>query len=129
MGTQDFTTRKILVVDDEPDMVTTCARILKRLGYDCLTAQNGPEAIRLINDQRPDLVVTDLHLPLGDGFEVSRHVRRCLPQTPVIVVTAYHTPDTVGQAYANGATGYLSKPFSNAEFSDAIRRALAASSR
>ncbi len=121
-------TRKILVVDDEPDMVNTCARILRRLGYDCLTAQDGPEAIRLIDDQRPDLVVTDLHLPSGDGFEVSRHVRRWMPQTPVIVITAYHTPDTVGQAYANGATGYLSKPFSNAEFSDAIRRALAPSS-
>jgi len=118
-------TLKILVVDDEPDMVSTCVRILKRLGYDCLTAQDGPEAIRLIDDQRPDLVVTDLHLPIGDGFEVSRHVRRSLPRTPVIVVTAYHTPDTVGQAYANGASGYLAKPFSNAEFSDAIRKALA----
>ena len=79
----------------------------------------------MINDQHPDLVVTDLHLPIGDGFEVSRYVRRSLPQTPVIVITAYHTPDTVGQAYANGATAYLSKPFSNAEFSEAIRRALA----
>jgi two-component system, NtrC family, response regulator HydG len=124
-GVRNLMTRKILVVDDEPDMVSTCARLLKRLGYDCLTAQNGPEAIQLINEQHPDLVVTDLQLPVGDGFEVSRYVRRSLPQTPVIVITAYHTPDTVGQAYANGATAYLSKPFSNAEFSEAVRRALA----
>ena len=115
---------KILVVDDEPDMVSTCVRLLKRLGYDCLTAQNGPEAIQLINDHRPDLVVTDLNLPVGDGFEVSRHVQQSLPQTPVIVITAYHTPDTVGQAYANGASAYLAKPFSNAAFSEAVQRAL-----
>ena len=117
-------THKILVVDDEPDMVSTCARLLKRLGYNCLTAQDGPEAIRVIDDQHPDLVVTDLHLPVGDGFEVSRYVRRSQPKTPVIVITAYHTPDTVGQAYANGATAYLAKPFSNAEFSEAVQRAL-----
>ena len=58
--------RKVLVVDDEPDMVSTCVRLLKRQGYDCLTAQNGPEAIRLINDEHPDLVVTDLQLSVGE---------------------------------------------------------------
>ena len=116
--------KKILVVDDEPDMVVTCARLLKGLGYRCLTAQTGPEAIQLVNAERPDVVVTDLHLLVGDGFEVSRHVRQSFPQTPVIVITAYHTPDTVGAAYANGATGYLAKPFSNVDFKQAIQRAL-----
>lgn len=115
---------KVLVVDDEPDMVSTCKRLLKRLGYDCVTAQSVPDAIRLIDEQHPDLVVTDLNLPTGDGFEVTRHVRQNQPKTPVILITAFLTPETVGQAYANGATGYLSKPFSTAEFSDAVQRAL-----
>ncbi len=119
-----FMTRKILVVDDEPDMVITCARLLKGMGYRCLTARTGPEAIDLVDAEHPDVVVTDLHLPVGDGFEISRHVRRSLPKTPVIVITAYHTPDTVGAAYASGATGYLAKPFSTADFKAAIQRAL-----
>ncbi len=118
------TMRKILVVDDEPDMVVTCVRLLKGWGYRCLTARTGPEAMHLVNVEHPDVVVTDLHLPVGDGFEISRHVRRSLPQTPVIVITAYHTQDTVGAAYANGATGYLAKPFSTADFKAAIQRAL-----
>jgi two-component system response regulator HydG len=116
--------RKILVVDDEPDMVSTCQRLLKRLGYDCVTAQTVSDAIRLIDEEHPDLVVTDLNLPVGDGFEVSRHVRQNQPKTPVILITAFLTPETVGQAYANGATGYLSKPFSTTEFSEAVQRAL-----
>jgi CheY-like chemotaxis protein len=117
-------TPKILVVDDEPDMVITCVRLLKAMGYRCLTARTGPEAIHLVNAEHPDVVVTDLNLSVGDGFEISRHVRRSLPQTPVIVLTAYHTPDTVGAAYASGATGYLAKPFSTADFKAAIQRAL-----
>ncbi len=123
-----MTRKKILVVDDEPDMVITCVRLLRAMGYRCLTARTGPEAIHLVNAEHPDVVVTDLHLPVGDGFEISRHVRRSLPQTPVIVITAYHTPDTVGAVYASGATGYLAKPFSTADFKAAIQRALGLSS-
>ena len=117
-------TRKILLIDDEPDMLSTCARLVKRLGHDCLTAHDGPQAIKMIDEQHPDLVVTDLHLPTGDGFEVSRYVRDHQPRTPVILMTAYHTQETIGQAIANGATAYLSKPFSNADLSAEIRRAL-----
>jgi CheY-like chemotaxis protein len=118
---------KILLIDDEPDMLSTCARLVRRLGHDCLTAQDAPQAMQMIKEQHPDLVVTDLHLPTGDGFEVSRYIRQSQPQTPVILMTAYHTPDTVRRATLNGATAYLSKPFSNADLSDAIQRALAPS--
>jgi len=124
VGLPNQITRKILVVDDEPDLVVTCARLLKRLGYDCITANSVPEAIQLIDEHHLDLVVTDLHLPIGDGFEISRHVRRSRPKTPVILITAFHTPDTVGQALANGVTAYLAKPFSTAEFNETVQHAL-----
>ncbi len=115
---------RVLIVDDEPDLVETCARLLSRLGNDCLTACTAPQAIGLIDRERPDLVVTDLNLPERDGLEVVRHARQTSPPTPVILITAYHSSDTIRAAQDAGATGYLSKPFSTGELAHAVELAL-----
>lgn len=115
---------KILLVDDEPELVASCARFLDRLGHICLKAYGGAQAIALAEQEQPDLVVTDLQLPEHDGFEVTRRVRQALPQTPVILITAYNRPATADAAYAAGANAYLPKPFSLGDLRETIERLL-----
>ena len=119
-----LTKAKILIVDDEADFLNTCSRLLARLGFECITAPDGPRAFQLIERERPDLVVTDLSLPVGDGFQVARCARTGVPSIPVIIVTAYHTPQIAKKAREEGAAAYLPKPFSNRELSDAVFYAL-----
>jgi CheY-like chemotaxis protein len=115
---------KILLVDGERDFLNTYARILSRLGFLNLTAQDAPSAIELIERQRPGLVVIDLSLPIGDGFQVTRYARSQVPSIPVIIVTAYHTAQIAKKAHQEGASGYLAKPFTNHDLIEAIRRAV-----
>lgn len=117
-------TPKVLIVDDERDLVVTCVRLLRQLGHTCLAAHTGPEAIGLIDAERPNLVVTDLRLPVGSGLAVARHARRASPPVPVILTTAYVSRETRQEAQEAGAAVYLPKPFSTAEFLDAVRCAL-----
>ena len=117
-------TRIILVVDDEPDLVVSCERLLQRVGHKSLRAHTGPEAMALIDREKPDLVVADLRLPGADGLAVTRHARRHVPPIPVILITAYDSPEARRAATENGAEVYLAKPFSNAAFLDAIQRVL-----
>jgi CheY-like chemotaxis protein len=117
--------RTVLVVDDEPDLVVNCERLLQREGHSCLHAHAGPDAIRLIGGERPDLVVTDLRLPGAGGLTVARHARSRVPPIPVILITAYDSPQARSAARESGVDTYLAKPFSNAAFLDAVQRALA----
>jgi CheY-like chemotaxis protein len=116
--------RTILVVDDEPDLVANCERLIQRLGHACLRAHTGPDAITLIDREDPDLVVTDLRLPGTDGFAVAHHARRHIPPIPVILITAYDSPHARSAARESGAGTYLAKPFSNNAFLEAVQRAL-----
>lgn len=115
---------KTLVVDDEPDLVATCVRLLGQIGHRCLTARTGREAMGLIDAEHPDLVVTDFHLPTIDGLAVARHARRASPPMPVILTTGFTSREVKIRAEQAGATVYLPKPFSATEFLDAVRRAL-----
>jgi CheY-like chemotaxis protein len=114
----------ILLVDDEPDLVVNCERLLRRLGHTCLRAHTGSDAVALIDREGPDLVVTDLRLPGTDGLAVARHARQHAPPIAVILITAYDSPQARSAALESGAATYLPKPFSNSAFVDAIQRAL-----
>jgi CheY-like chemotaxis protein len=117
-------TRTILVVDDEPDLVANCERLLRRAGHESLRAHTGLDAIALIDRDKPDLVVADLRLPGVDGLAVARHARGKVPAIPVILITAYDSPQARAGARQSGIDIYLAKPFSNAAFLEAIQRAL-----
>lgn len=116
--------RTILVVDDEPDLVATCERLLGRVGYVFLRAYTGPDAMALIDREGPDLVVADLRLPGSDGLAVARHARGHVPPIPVILITAYDSPQARSAARESGVDAYLAKPFSNDAFLDAVLRVL-----
>jgi CheY-like chemotaxis protein len=120
--------RKILIVDDEPDLAATCARLVRRMGHEPILALTGPDALRLIDSERPDLVLTDLHLPGVDGLGVLQHARSGSRPTPVILVTAYASGTSQRQAREAGAVAYLPKPFSLSALRAAVECALADSS-
>jgi two-component system phosphate regulon response regulator OmpR len=115
----------VLVVDDEPDLIGNCERLLRPLGHDCLSSGEALDAIELIERVEPDLVVTDLRLPGADGFCVARHARAHCPPIPVILITAYDSPWARGAAREVGVAAYLPKPFRNVAFLDAVRQVLA----
>jgi CheY-like chemotaxis protein len=115
--------RTLLIVDDDPDMVDTCVRILQAIGYDCLTATSGRQALELLS-RRPDLILADLRMPEMDGLALLASVRRLAPAVPVVIFSAYGsaaTPDLLRKA---GAVGYLAKPFGVSELRQAVARAL-----
>ncbi|MFQ5830706.1 MAG: sigma-54-dependent transcriptional regulator [Candidatus Methylomirabilia bacterium] len=120
-----MTRDRLLIVDDEPDMVENCLRILGRSGFRCASTTDPREALTLIESERPDLVLTDLKMPGMDGMELLRHARGLDPHMPVIIFTAFATIESAVAAVKEGAFDYLPKPFSVDQLKVAVDRALA----
>ncbi len=121
MGVQ----KKILIVDDERDLVDAYVRLLERAGHRCLGAFDATEAIRIVDEESPDVVITDLSLADSSGLEVIRHVREKSAHTPIIVMSGHNTPELNKAARAAGANLSLLKPISIAELQRVINEALA----
>jgi len=119
-----MTAPRILIVDDEPDMLENCSRILSRQGYSCLTAESGRAALALLEHEHPDLLLTDLKMPDVDGMTLLRHVHEMDPALPVIVVTGFATFESAVAAVKEGAFDYLPKDFSVDQLRVAVERAL-----
>jgi len=129
LRTRTKVSQTILIVDDETDVAEVCARVLKRAGFNCLVAHDSPAAIAMVDSDAPDLVLSDINLPTADGYEIARYVRRKSPATLIILMTTNHNPSVPGDALRAGASGCLSKPFSNTELVTAIRSLLGAAFR
>ena len=114
----------VLIVDDDTEVADTCARVVKRAGFDCVVAYDSPMALALFDSHQPALVLSDINLPITDGYEIARYVRRKSPRTPVILMTTHHNSNVPGQAARAGAASYLRKPFSNAELTSTIKSLL-----
>jgi two-component system response regulator HydG len=115
---------RVLVVDDEPDMVENCARILQRGGYEVLTATDPRRGLAMLESERPDLLLTDLKMPEVDGMELLRRARELDPALPVIMITAFATIESAVAAVREGAFDYLPKTFSVDQLHVAVDRAL-----
>jgi CheY-like chemotaxis protein len=116
---------RILLVDDETDLLDTLVRLLRRSSHTCLTASSAEDAILLIRSTSPELLVTDLHLPGLDGLAVARFARERNPRIPVILMTAYSMPETHARTATLGGTYYLKKPFNNGDFLKTVENAIA----
>lgn len=116
--------RLILLVDDEPDLLTTCERLLRRVGYEVVSAGSVYAAVATLQLRTPRLVVSDVGLPDGNGLDVVRAARALEPPAAVIVMTGQ--PSTPGRhaALDAGAAAYLPKPFSAASFTDLVEQVL-----
>jgi two-component system KDP operon response regulator KdpE len=114
---------RVLVVDDEPNILNTLAPLLRTRGYDVLTAMSGRAAIEVIEREKPDLIVLDLGLPDVDGVEVCRTVRETMP-VPIVILSARGAEEDKVRALDLGADDYVTKPFGVEELLARIRAAL-----
>ena len=104
---------KILIVDDDPDIVETIQDRLEYYGYDISVAYDGEGALKKIDDNPPDLVLLDIKLPGIDGIEVLQRITRKHPGMLVVMLTAYGTIDVAVEAMKKGAHDFLVKPPEN----------------
>jgi CheY-like chemotaxis protein/phosphoribosyl 1,2-cyclic phosphodiesterase len=118
---------RILVVDDEPDIRALCTLALKRDQHAVLEASSGPEALRMIEEQRPDLVVMDFMMPGMDGIEVVKALRATSEtmRLPVLMLTAMTDEASTRAGFEAGVTDYVTKPFSIPQLTARVRACLA----
>ena len=115
---------RILVVDDEPNMLRLLKTILSdQTGYDVVTTNNPLEVSKLLQD-RFDLVVSDLKMPLVDGIDLIDIIKKIDSSIPIIIITAYGTLETSEEAVHKGAYDFITKPFRKEAILITIRRAL-----
>ena len=109
--------RKILVADDEPNIVISLEYLMKREGYTVFVARDGQEALDAIVREKPDLVLLDVMMPKKSGFEVCQAVRASeeLQATKILMLTAKGRDTDVAKGMALGADAYMTKPFSTRE--------------
>jgi two-component system alkaline phosphatase synthesis response regulator PhoP len=117
---------KILVVDDEPDIVEALAFRLEQEGYVVITAADGLDALDKARDESPDLIVLDIMLPKLDGFQVSRMLKfdDHYHDIPIIMLTAKTQDRDVETGMSTGADEYVKKPFDAKTLMDLIRAKL-----
>jgi DNA-binding response OmpR family regulator len=118
---------KILVVDDEPNIVIALEYLLQREGYQVQKAYNGQQALDLLESWTPDIVVLDVMMPGMNGFEVARRLRQisALELTKIIFLTAKGTQSDKESGYASGAEYYMIKPFDNDVFVSTVNEIMA----
>jgi two-component system OmpR family response regulator len=115
---------RLVVVDDEATILELLAGSLRFAGYEVVAAASGAEAVRAVAASRPDLVLLDVMMPGGDGFEVVRRVRDTNPDIPVIFLTARDEVNDRVTGFDLGADDYVTKPFSLEEVLARIRAVL-----
>jgi two-component system, OmpR family, KDP operon response regulator KdpE len=114
---------RVLVVDDEPNILATLAPLLRTRGYEVLTAMSGRTALDTAEREKPDLIVLDLGLPDMDGVDVCRTVRETM-NVPIVVLSARGGEQDKVRALDLGADDYVTKPFGAEELLARIRAAL-----
>ncbi len=117
---------KILLVDDETAILDTLEILFRGEGYEVSVADSGPKALAALEDERPDIVLTDIRMPGAGGLEVLTEARRVDPEMAVILMTAQASLQTAVRAVNEGAYYYLQKPFANDELLAICERAVEA---
>lgn len=111
----------VLIVDDNPDILALLRANLRMAGFESTEALNGQIALRRIEEERPDLMLLDLMMPVLDGWGVLEELGDRPDRPPVIVVTAAESPELMERAGRFGVSGYVTKPFNVAALLDLIR--------
>lgn len=116
----------VLVVDDEPDVVSFVEQVLLAEGFRVLTAYDGISALDIAETEKPDMVLLDIMMPMMSGYEVCEQLKSnpTTQQIPVICFSSAHTPDARAHSLKVGAATLLMKPFLPAELVTQIRRRL-----
>ena len=115
----------VLIVDDEPRILTLLSSLLKSNGMESVSARDGTHALKVLVDHTFDCIVSDIRMAPMDGMELFRNVRTSHPEIPFVLLTAYGTVETAIEAMRLGAFDYLTKPFKIDDFLTVIQRAIA----
>src|SRR5438105_14621593 len=116
----------ILVVENEASNRILIERVLSTRGYRCLSASNGQEALEILDRERVDLILTDLSMPVLDGYRTTQLIRSrpALVNVPIVAVTAYALNDENEAALQIGCNEYLTKPFKPRQLLEVVDRLL-----
>jgi DNA-binding response OmpR family regulator len=119
---------KILIADDEPNILISLEFLMKREGFEVQLARDGQEALDALRRERPALLLLDVMMPRRTGFEVVQEIRadEALRSLKVLMLTAKGRETDVAKGLALGADAYMTKPFSTRELVDKVRALLAA---
>jgi DNA-binding response OmpR family regulator len=115
--------KKVLLIEDEPNIIEAISFILNRDGWQVVTHSNGHDAVEAARERAPDLIILDVMLPGRSGFDILSEIRddAGLATTPVLMLTARGQTKDREMAERAGASRYMTKPFSNADVLDAVR--------
>lgn len=118
--------KRILVVDDELDMLMVIKLRLEASGYEVITATDGLEGLNIARKTKPDLIVLDVMLPKMNGYKVSRFLKfdEEYKHIPIVMLTALAGEEDRSTGIETGANAYISKPFETQELLDTVRRFL-----
>ena len=119
-----LTKERILIVDDEKNIVTSLQEILTDEGYDIVTAEDGLDALEMVQSEPPDLVLLDIWIPGMDGIEVLQAIKTYHPEIEVLVMSGHGTIDTAVKATKLGAYDFIEKPFSLNQLVMSVEKAL-----
>ena len=103
---------KVLIVDDEPNIVMALEYALKKKKYDVFIARDGDEAIEIVGKESPAMVLLDIMMPKVDGYEALQAIKKQKASTKVIFISAKNKPEDVEKGLDMGADAYFTKPFS-----------------
>ncbi|MBR9842019.1 MAG: response regulator [Rhodobacteraceae bacterium] len=119
--------KRVLLIEDEPNIIEAISFILSRDGWAVATHSNGHDAVDVVEEAKPDLLILDVMLPGKSGFEILRHLRENYgPQDlPVMMLTARGQLKDREMAEKAGVNRFMTKPFSNAEMLEAVRELVA----
>lgn len=106
-----MSTRKILIVDDNPNMSTLLSDILEIFEFEGFHAEDGNEALERLRSEKYDMVFTDLRMPRMDGYDLLQAIKNEHPRMPVVVVTGYSVEEGQDLLLSEKADGFLHKPF------------------
>jgi len=118
--------KRILIADDEPNIVISLEFLMKREGFEVLIANDGEEAVQRIRADRPDLVLLDVMMPRKSGFEVCQEIKSdpALADIRILMLTAKGRDTEVAKGLALGADAYMTKPFATKELVERVRELL-----
>jgi DNA-binding NtrC family response regulator len=119
--------RRILVVDDERGVRALCTDVLKRAGYEAEAVDSPTAALSRLEEAEFDLILVDINMPQMSGIGLCRRIREKRPQQTVVLITGYPSINTAVNGIREGASDYLTKPFTPEALRDVVSRALSAS--